>query len=392
LVLAHGFFGAGSTFTAFFIAGSTIALLIAGRLKDRLVTACDLLFCALLVCIGISFATNGNTSSSKEIALLVISLAAYPAGRLIPEQCDFRLLVATTSVVVAIGSIVTAIALVEQWSDPHGKPMVFGEFGAAPAQFTIVLTFLSIAITCSKLSVRSTLVACGMIALPAAIFAASVVRFAFVAMIASLALACLIAQSWRQRVPIAGLIATIFLSATAGLIARSETTTKFLRHETAVIAGSSASITPVTSAQAAATSIASRVAFNCPTVDTDNSVAIRKQLYADAFRLIPGAGLFGRGQDSFMVESCIKNTQVHNSLLQTIVEFGWLAGAILSMLFLLALRAARRASRSSQEAKFVLCGLFFVICMTMAHGHVSYDALLFLFLGYSAGLRELRVK
>jgi hypothetical protein len=30
--------------------------------------------------------------------------------------------------------------------------------------------------------------------------------------------------------------------------------------------------------------------------------------------------------------------------------------------------------------------------MTMAHGHVSYDALLFLFLGYSAGLRELRVK
>ena len=93
-----------------------------------------------------------------------------------------------------------------------------------------------------------------------------------------------------------------------------------------------------------------------------------------------------------MVESCIKNTQVHNSLLQTIVEFGWLAGAILSMLFLLALRAARRASRSSQEAKFVLCGLFFVICMTMAHGHVSYDALLFLFLGYSAGLRELRVK
>ena len=59
-------------------------------------------------------------------------------------------------------------------------------------------------------------------------------------------------------------------------------------------------------------------------VNMRNSIAIRKALAKDAIYLIPMAGLLGLGLDNFMKLSCIKANEVHVSILQVAVEFGWL--------------------------------------------------------------------
>src|SRR5207245_8219709 len=82
LVFAHAFADAGSQFTAIFIAGSTLALLLCSRSGDFALDFCDVLFGIFLGCIAISFAINGKSGNSKEIVLLALSLSAYPAARL----------------------------------------------------------------------------------------------------------------------------------------------------------------------------------------------------------------------------------------------------------------------------------------------------------------------
>jgi hypothetical protein len=126
---------------------------------------------------------------------------------------------------------------------------------------------------------------------------------------------------------------------------------------------------------------------SCPAVDLTNSIAIRKQLYLDAFAIVPKAGLFGIGMDRFMDASCIKNTEIHNTILQATVEFGWIAGAALAALMILAGLSLWPLAVRDPEARFALCGLIFIASLSMGHGRISHDALLFMFLGYAAGLR-----
>ena len=72
------------------------------------------------------------------------------------------------------------------------------------------------------------------------------------------------------------------------------------------------------------------------TVNPRNSIAIRKVLVQDALFLIPRSGWIGTGLDSFMKFSCIKLTEVHNSILQAAVEFGWLGGSLLLAIIVVA--------------------------------------------------------
>jgi hypothetical protein len=59
-------------------------------------------------------------------------------------------------------------------------------------------------------------------------------------------------------------------------------------------------------------------------VDLGNSIAIRKMILRDALGLIPSAGWVKGDLDSLMKLSCIKQTEVHNSIMQAAVELGWL--------------------------------------------------------------------
>jgi hypothetical protein len=124
------------------------------------------------------------------------------------------------------------------------------------------------------------------------------------------------------------------------------------------------------------------------TINMDDSVAIRKLLLRDALVLIQNAGWIGTGLDSFMKLSCIKQTEVHNSILQAAVEFGWLGAFLLLLLIVSAGASILVPAMGDGASRFVLCSLSFVVLMSFAHGRISRDAVLFAFLGCAVGLKE----
>ena len=150
LLLCFGLTGSSgnSVFTGMLLATVTgaIALLCFRRNLDLLPT--DYLFAALLLCIVSSFLLNGSTSDAREYALLAVSLAAYPACRLISraDMVSGRWpFIWFTGIVALLGTIVTAVALAQQWHDQHGKPYVFGQ-DAGGTYFLGSLCFFIIAL------------------------------------------------------------------------------------------------------------------------------------------------------------------------------------------------------------------------------------------------------
>jgi hypothetical protein len=380
LVLCHGILHTGSGFTAAFISLSTIGLLLFGRWRDFRFTLSDALFAAFAGSAAASLAINGFAAGPGELALLMLSLAAYPASRLFANGEIRPSFIWGTGLIVAVGVVVTTLALVAQWNSRHGKPMVFGEFDAAPTQFLTSLGLLLIAVVCFEMTVRRTMIIASLSFLPVAVFAASQVRFTFIAIAGGLALAAVFSGS-RDRKAIGAIMLVMFVAIGAGLWTRSGTSVKFLRHEMAdkpivLASADNAFLIPVVR----------NWLEGCPEVDGDNSIAIRKKIYQEAWDILPLAGPFGIGLDGFMKKSCIPDAEVHNSLLQVMIEFGWLTGAAFALLLIIAFGSLIPLARTSSEARFVLCSLAYLVLLTMAHGRISRDAVLFLFLGYAAGV------
>jgi hypothetical protein len=123
-------------------------------------------------------------------------------------------------------------------------------------------------------------------------------------------------------------------------------------------------------------------------VNPRNSIAIRKVLIQDAFFLIPKAGWIGTGLDSFMKFSCIRMMEVHNSILQAAVEFGWLGGSLLLVIIIVAVSSIIPLARHDDAARFLLCGFAFVVMLSLAHGRLSRDGVVFALLGCAVSLRE----
>jgi hypothetical protein len=368
-VLAHGFAGTGSTITGLLMAVPTAALLLLARWREFTLDLCDVFFSFFCCAVALSFAANGVTAP-KEALLLGLSLAAYPAARLGPRSGAISTgFIVVTGAVVTISAIVTVVALLDQWNDNHGKPLVFGEYDAAPAQFTIALGFLVLALASKDLNWRKTAVISLLSALPIAIFAASIVRYSFIVMMAALVAATLVVEA-RQRKFIVAIMCAVIISVATGALVRSSTTIKFVRHAGAVF-------------------VSDAPGASCTSVDKDNSIAIRQQLYKEAFALLPVAGLTGLGLDGFGQRACMKGFHAHNSILQAIIEFGWPAGIFLILMIGSAMgKRMFSLARINSEARFVLCSLVFTLMLSMAHGRISRDAPLFLFLGYAAKIRS----
>lgn len=370
LVISHGVLGTGSAFTGAFLFAITALMLGFARWGQFENSPSDILFALLLSAIAVSFALNGATANSKESALLVLSLAAYPACRLAPEGNRAIFLWITTAIVL-IGTAATATALVEQWHHPHGKPYVFGQFDAAPIEFLTSLGFVIVAVVCTPLNTKRMWIISGLICLPLAIFAASQVRFTFAAIAAALIVAAWIGEP-AQRKYVLSILMVVILSCVAGMAARSTTTAKFLKHEVSSISEDTAQPSNA----------------DCPTIDRDNSLAIRGQLLRDAVSDLPRSGMFGIGLDGFLARSCMGSlTQIHNSFLQAFVEFGWVGGSAFLLLVLSSIFFISPICRHDYEARFVLCSLVFMILESLAHGRLSRDAVLFLFIGYAVGLQ-----
>jgi cell division protein FtsW (lipid II flippase) len=193
----------------------------------------------------------------------------------------------------------------------HGKPLVFGQFDAAPIEFLTVLGFALLAAVCSPLDSRRTIYISALVFIPAALYGACQVRFTFVAITLALFSVILIGEPKHRRY-IYPIVAVFMLACVTGMAARRAVTADFLRYD-ATLTGT---------------------VGDCSDVDMNNSIAIRKKLIQESFAMMPRAGWFGLGLDSFEQRSCLK-MPMHDSFAQAIVEFGWLGGALLIALTIL---------------------------------------------------------
>jgi hypothetical protein len=376
LVLCFGLTGSSgnSGFTAGVLITTTLAVGLLCFRRHVVLLPADYLFLALVLCIVSSSAFNGWTSSAKQYALFVLSLAAYPACRFVSSSdisSGRPSFIWSASIILLLGSIATAIALWQQWYDPHGKPFVFGF--EAEVYFAGLLSFLVVAlVTSGDLTVRRTALIASLIFLPAAVFAASMTRFIFIALVASLGVATIVAEvKQRKYIVVVGLL--ILLAIVAGLIARSDKTRIFADYALEDSTGEVGSEKPP----------------SCYLqVNPNNSIAIRKALVRDAVFLVPGAGWVGTGLDSFMRFSCIELTEVHNSVLQAAVEFGWLGGSLLLFIIVVAVSSLWPLASRDAAARFVLCGLVLIVFLSLGYGIINHDAVLFAFLGCAIGLRQ----
>ena len=123
-------------------------------------------------------------------------------------------------------------------------------------------------------------------------------------------------------------------------------------------------------------------------VNLQNSIAIRRVLLLDAKFMLPSAGVLGHGLDAFMNVTCMAGHEMHNSLLQAFVEFGWLGGILFSALIVTGLWSIVRAAKGDVASRFVLCCLTFAVLLCLAHGRLSREPALFAWLGAVAGLTQ----
>lgn len=343
LVLAHGLLGTGPAVSAVFIVGIIMCLAVTARSVDGLrLNLADEAFILFVVAAAASTWGNGLTASMREYALFGLTLACYPVGRLFSEQTPSRTFVWILAALLLAGSAATLIALIDQFNYPHGKPLVFGEFDAAPAQFLQLAAFIVFAILVVPMKTWERNCLLGICAACAVLFAASQVRFTFAAF--GIVMLIAVQGRWRYRVA-----AALVLVVVLGLLLRPATSMVFVGHLFAP-ADCSALV---------------------------SSISMRKQLFSDAISLLPTVGMFGFGLDGFIAKTCV-GVEVHNSFLQAAIEFGWVGGLAFAAVVLPAMRA---------RAQFAFCGLIFELALSAVHGRLSSDFLLLFFAGYA--VREL---
>ncbi|KRQ89429.1 hypothetical protein CQ10_37795 [Bradyrhizobium valentinum] len=214
--------GLGSSMvTGLFLAGSTAVLFAFSNWRRFLFNELDALFVLLAASAAISFALHGRSATAQDTELLLLSLATYPAGRLLQKGDFGRSFVWTTSIIVAVGMLATVYALVTQWGDYLSKPVVFG-YGHAATVFLLSLGFALIAIAAQLPDIRRARIVCAIFALPTFVFSVSLVRFIFVALMASLYVAARKAPASHRR-SILTLMMMVALATSAGILVRYDT-------------------------------------------------------------------------------------------------------------------------------------------------------------------------
>jgi O-antigen ligase len=378
-LLAYGLGIGSSLTTAVLLSGSIAALFALGDRRSFVFVEIDALFLAFVICIGISFALNG-WPPEKDTVLLSLSLAAYPAGRTIPRAEIGLSFIGVSAAVVLIGGIATAYALVDQWGPLMHRPEVFG-YSHAGSVFLMSLGFILIALTSGPwLNDIRTRIVCGVLSVPAFIFGVSLVRFGFAAIVAALAAVAATCETQNHRRRVYIIIAAIVVVMVAGLLTRHKTIELLLSYKDPVIADPA-----IATEQSAAAP--SDPLIRCG-IHINSSISIRKVLLRDALAAIPGAGWFGIGFTNFGKVTCFSEMYPHNSILQALVEFGWLGGAALMLMMLVTLLCAWGAALHSDEARFVFASFVYVAVLGLAHGSLCHDYLLFLFMGYAGRLYQ----
>jgi hypothetical protein len=301
---------------------------------------------------------------------------------------------------VAIACIVTAPNLV---GEIYARPFVFGFFHAATV-FSIAFGYMVIAYIYSAIEWRSkmSLLLFVLTMVATAVFVASTVRFVLIAIVitALFSLACSIYRSvnlWRR---VALVLVAMAMGVVIGTVSRYSFVVKVddQLSNTGVFSGSvkpgqnvvkvkrhdlAESEAPAKNDAPPAGNVHS---IDDPpscdkTFDLNNSIAIRRALLGDALFFLPKAGFFGFGLDSFARMSCFEGYQIHNSVLQAIVEFGWVAGVSLIVLMVIPLKQFLFRQEFDVNLQFLLSCIAFATLLSLIYGQISRELTLFLFLG-----------
>lgn len=316
-----------------------------------------------------------------------------------------------TASIVALGTILTAYAMVTQWGGPYVRPLVLGVNDAAATFFLMACGLLIVGVTATGLDRRKSLLLSAFVFLPSFVFSASLVRATFIAIVATLVLNLVLAEA-KQRMHFAVVIGVFLVAIVLGLTPRHLFTNGTARASAETLGPAEIA----TSVQIAAIEIAPTAQIEMPTfsgpvypgrkkkdvttetlgkappsctanVNMGDSVAIREALIRDALWLLPSAGLFGFGFGNFASMTCLE-TEVHNSYLQALVEFGWISGICVGAALLISLYRLIPHYRSNDGARFAISGLTYVAMLSAAHGILSEDRLLFAMLGIAATTYE----
>ncbi|MDH2352656.1 hypothetical protein QCM80_18645 [Bradyrhizobium sp. SSUT112] len=353
LILLYGM--SGTKGHAAITAAVMIAPLLVISRKFRPLPA-DYLFAALAALMVASVVVNGRTTNDRDYALLALSMAAYPAFRAVGHRFDLSRFSYITAALVLVGTLLTAWAVVYDRSGEY-KPLVLG-FHEGPTVFSLTWCFLVFAFLSMNLSSLQWRIVGGLIALPAFVFAAAMVRHPFIAL--ALTLVATARMGSRRQIAVAGVVC---LSIVIGLAARPAMSGKII---------------------GLVLENAQRPVVAC---DTEDTFAIRIILTKEALNLLPKVGLLGQGIGTFAQQSCYK-TEPHNVVLQVAVEVGIAAALLLAAAFISALMSVAKRARSDAAASFVFAGLVFVGIEFLMSGSMTNSALLFGFMGWAVGLPQ----
>jgi hypothetical protein len=389
LILLFGLSGVhGNSFvTAFYLFLTIGSVAFFGSARNFCFGTLDILLIVFVITMGISFLINPLSSNLKEIVLLGMTLAGYPAARCL-ESLHVALLKQAlfwvSGIIVGLGVLVTVPVLFSAWfAGDIGRPFVFGFDNAATA-FSLSLGFFVIAFLTSEPDLRSSkgVLATALISISTAVAAASMVRFTLLAVLGILALSFVLSVRERRLSLTLGIV--VVLSIGAGLLARPSSTAVFMSY---AIEGLGAGEVYPSERQSPAEPPASLEAYivppydYCTSANTRNSLAIRKVLLFDSIYLAPRAGLTGLGLDSFGVLGCFRGYSPHNDVLQATVEFGWLGGTTFFAMIGLPLILLFGPARSDSNIRFLFLFCAFTIMLSMIYGRISRDVSMFFALG-----------
>ena len=384
-VLIYGSLGLNGygAFTAAYLSLTLILMMVFGSFGDFRLSALDVPLLVLIACAGVSFAKNPVHADLRELILMALTASAYFAGRSLSKE-DLSVLRTTSflvmAVIVCVGTIVTFPYLVsESLRGALGRPFVLG-FDSATTAFSLSLGIFVVALLSSENRspwIRNASIA--VIAISTAVFAASMVRFSLLAIMACTALSLLSKRRRRFALSVLGILV---VSTVLGLIVRSNNANLYLRYTLEETRGddkfSSAGILPPSHA---ASRNPKATTPSCENVNTRNSIAIRKQLMTDALDLIPRAGLFGFGFMSFGKLGCFEGMSPHNDVAQVLVEFGWIGGITFCLLIILIPLFLVKPARSDDDMLFLFLLSALMIMLSMVYGQLGRDLPLFLVLG-----------
>ena len=384
-----------SIITGGYLLVTVVSAFLLGRGKDEsfAVTSMDLVFAVFAAAVAIASFLHFDASDYKEYFLLLLdTLFAYVVGRALNtsviSSIRFRLLQISTPLLVA-ACVATIPNLV---GEIYPRPFVFG-FDHAATVFAIAFGYMVIAYIYSEIEWRSkiSLFYFVLTVIATAVFVASTVRFALIAILATMmfSLACSRYRPlkiWRR---VSLVLLAMILGAVIGTFSRYAFVVK-ASDQLAATGAFSGNAKPEQNVVRVERSELSPPKTELPVTppscntrfDLNNSIAIRRALLTDALYFLPKAGFFGFGLNSFSKMSCFEGYQIHNSVLQAAIEFGWIAGIALIVLLAFPLMYFSISKcEFDVNLQFLLSCVAFATLLSLVHGQFSRELPLFLFLG-----------